>query len=323
MFMSWLRAAAVSALALALAGAAQAEAPLGEVHVGTLAGGTAVWELQTIKDHGFDTANGFELVIEELAGNPATQIALQGREVDAIVTDWIWAARAQDGGLDLRLVPYSTAVGAVLVPEGSPAQELADLAGQRIAVSGSPIDKSWLILRAFAAAEGLDLAGKTEQVFAAPPLVLQALASGEVQAMVNNWNFNARAQAAGARELVSVAEALSALDLDPRSPLLVYAIQRDRADAGVAPALAAASLAAKRLLAGDDAAWQALRPLMNAADDAEFIALRDGWRAGIPAEGPVDVEAASKFFAVLAEFGGEEVTGGLTAVPDGLFYTGD
>ena len=43
----------------------------------------------------------------------------------------------------------------------------------------------------------------------------------------------------------------------------------------------------------------------------------------IPAEGPVDVEAASKFFAVLAECGGEEVTGGLTAVPDGLFYTGD
>ncbi len=321
MFVSWLRVAAVSALALA--GAARAEAPLGEVHVGTIAGGTVLWELQTIKDHGFDTANGFELVVEELAGNPATQIALQGREVDAIVTDWIWAARAQDGGLDLRLIPFSTAVGAVLVPEGSPAQGLADLAGGKIAVSGSPIDKSWLILRAWAAAEGWDLAAETRQVFAAPPLVSQALASGEVQAMVNNWNFNAKALAGGARELVSVADALAALDLDPRAPLLVYAIQRDRADAGVAPALAAASLAAKRLLASDDAAWESIRPLMNAADDAEFAALRDGWRAGIPAEGPVDEAAASEFFAVLAEFGGEEVTGGLTAVPEGLFHRGD
>ena len=321
MLVSWLRAGAISALALA--GAAQAQAPLGEVHVGTIAGGTVVWELQTIRDHGFDVENGFELVIEELAGNPATQIALQGQEVDAIVTDWIWAARAQDGGLDLRLLPFSTAVGAVMVPGDSPAQALADLKGQKIAVSGSPIDKSWLILRAWAAAQGWDLAGETEQVFAAPPLVAQALESGEVQAMVNNWNFNAKAQAAGARELVSVADALSALDLDPRAPLLVYAIQRERADAGVAPALAAASLAAKHLLATDDSAWEALRPLMNAADEAEFTALRDGWRAGIPAEGGVDVEAASKFFAVLAEFGGEEVTGGLTAVPDGLFYRGD
>ena len=319
---SWSRAAAAVA-ALALTGAAAGQTPLGEVHVGTLAGGTVVWELQTIKDHGFDTANGFQLVIEELAGNPATQIALQGHEVDAIVTDWIWAARAQDGGLDLRLVPFSTAVGAVMVPGDSPAQGLADLTGARIAVSGSPIDKSWLVLRAFAAAQGLDLAAGTEQVFAAPPLVLQALASGEVQAMVNNWNFNAKALAGGARELVSVADALVALDLDPGAPLLVYAIQRERADAGVAPALAAASQAAKRLLAGDDAAWDAIRPLMNAADDAEFAALRDGWRAGIPVEGPVDVAAASKFFAVLAEFGGQEVTGGLTAVPDGLFYRGD
>lgn len=319
---SWLRAATVSVLALA--GAAQAQTtPLGEVHVGTIAGGTVLWELQIIRDHGFDTANGFELVIKELAGNPATQIALQGGEVDAIVTDWIWAARAQEGGLDLQLLPYSTAVGAVLVPGDSPAQGLADLAGQRVAVSGSPIDKSWLILRAFAASEGLDLAAATRQVFAAPPLVSQALASGEVQAMVNNWNFNAKALAGGARELVSVADALAALDLDPRSPLLVYAIQRDRADEGVADALAAASLAAKRLLAGDDAAWDAIRPLMNAADEAEFAALRDGWRAGIPAEGPVDVAVASKFFAVLAAFGGEEVTGGLTAVPDGLFYTGE
>lgn len=321
MFASWLRIAAVSALALA--GAARADTPLGEVHVGTIAGGTVGWELQTIKDHGFDRANGFELVIEELAGNPATQIALQGGEVDAIVTDWIWAARAQDGGLDLRLLPFSTAVGALLVPDASPAQDLADLQGQKIAVAGSPIDKSWLILRAYAAAEGWDLADGTEQVFAAPPLVSQALASGEVQAMVNFWNFNAKAQAAGARELISVADALERLGLDPRAPLLVYAIQRDRADAGVAPALAAASRAAKDLLASDDAAWERLRPLMNAGNDAEFLALRDGWRAGIPAEGPVDVAAASDFFAVLAEFGGEEVTGGLTAVPDGLFYRGD
>ena len=50
--------------------------------------------------------------------------------------------------------------------------------------------------------------------------------------------------------------------------------------------LAAASRAAKELLATDDAAWDALRPLMNADNEAEYEALRAGWRAGIPGQAP-------------------------------------
>lgn len=312
-------AAAVAATVLGAPALAQ-DADLGEVRIGTIAGGTVLWELQTIIDHGLDRENGFQLTVEELAGNPATQIALQGQEVDAIVTDWIWAARAQAGGLDLRLLPFSTTVGAVLVPGDSPAQTLEDLKGQTIAIAGSPIDKGWLVLRAYALSHGFDLAAETGQIYAAPPLVMHALASGEAQAASNFWHLNAKSLAAGARELISVGDALEGLGLDPRAPLLVYAIQRGRADAGLAPALAAASHAAKRILAEDDAAWEAIRPLMNADNEAEFEALRAGWRAGIPADGPVDLDAASKFFAVLAEYGGDELTGGLTAVPEGLFY---
>ena len=49
--------------------------------------------------------------------------------------------------------------------------------------------------------------------------------------------------------------------------------------------LAAASRAAKELLATDDAAWERLRPMMNADDDAEFEALKAGFLAGIPGAG--------------------------------------
>ncbi|HRO16448.1 MAG TPA: ABC transporter substrate-binding protein, partial [Paracoccus sp. (in: a-proteobacteria)] len=72
-----------------------------------------------------------------------------------------------------------------------------------------------------------------------------------------------------------------------------------------------------------DGAWVALRPIMNAADDAEFAALRDGWRAGIPQSQTVDPAAAQKMFAVMAGLGGAELTGGMTELPPGLFWSGE
>ena len=79
---------------------------------------------------------------------------------------------------------------------------------------------------------------------------------------------------------------------------------------------------AKAILAKDDAAWNALRPIMNAKDDAQFTALRDGWRAGIPASQKVDAAAAQKMFSVIAGLGGHELTGGLTELPQGMFWSG-
>lgn len=293
------------------------------VTIGTLAGGTVNWELSTIQSQGFDVANGFHLKTQEYAGNPATQVALQGGAVDAIVTDWIFAAQARAGGLDLSVLPYSTAVGGLMVRDASDVRSLADLKGKKIAIAGGPTDKSWLILRAYGLSQGIDLAADSQQVFAAPPLVMQAALSGEVDGAVNFWNFMAKMSAQGMREVISVRDAASALGLDPGTPLLGYAVRRDKVPAPLVAALGRASRAAKDRLAQDDAAWQALRPAMNAASDAEFIALRDGFRAGIPPAGPVDPSAAEKLFAVLAKLGGAEITGGLTQLPDGLFDKGE
>ena len=63
--------------------------------------------------------------------------------------------------------------------------------------------------------------------------------------------------------------------------------------------------------------------MMDAATDAEFIALRDGWRAGIPPEGPVDPDDAKALFSLLADLGGDELTEGLASLPNGLFWQGE
>ena len=316
------RLAACLATLMALALPAAAETPA--ITVGTLENGTVSWELETIKARGLDAAHGFTLKTLPLAGNPATQVAMNGGEVDTIVSDWLWVAQQRAQGRDYVFLPYSTAVGGVMVKADSPAQTLADLKGKKIGIAGGPVDKSWLILRAYSRLNGgEDIGAATQQIFGAPPLIMAAAESGEVDAAINFWHFQAKMAAKGMRELIDVGTAATALGLDPATPLLGYVIRDAAIKDKPEPwqGLARASAEAKRILATDDTAWDALRPIMNASDDAEFAALRDGWRAGIPAQASVDEAAAQKMFALMAELGGDDLTGGVKELPSGLFWT--
>jgi NitT/TauT family transport system substrate-binding protein len=91
-----------------------------------------------------------------------------------------------------------------------------------------------------------------------------------------------------------------------------------------APALvagfAAASRDAKQVLSNDDAEWDRLRPVKNAGTDAEFAALKAGFRDGIPSAEPIDEDAAARLLAVMAEAGGADLIGNAKTLPDGVFY---
>lgn len=313
----WIAAATVLALSTASAWAEEAR-----LRIATQLSGTVNWELTTMQARGFDKANGFTLEVQDVAAGPAAQVALQAGEVDAIVSDWLWVARQRAEGADYVFIPYSRAVGALHVPADSPAQTLADLKGQKIGIAGGPVDKSWLILRAYAQQElGMDLQAETEQVFGAPPLIFETAMNGDLDAAVNFWHFGAKMEAAGMRPLITVADAGAKLGLDPQTPLLGYvvsgALLRDNPD--LVAGLAAASRATKEVLAQDDTAWDALRPQMNAKSDAQFEALKAGFRAGIPAPGPVDEAAAAKMLAIMAGLGGSELVGDMTDLPAGVF----
>ena len=311
---------AIAAMLITLPGWAQ-DVPA--LRAATLQTGTVNWELDTIKANGLDTANGFELAMTPYADNGATRVALAGGEADMVVADWLWVATQRAAGKDYVFIPYSTAVGGLMVAADSDAQTLEDLKGGAIGIAGGPVDKSWLILRAYAQQEyGMDLAAETEQVFGAPPLIMKSAMSGETDGAINFWHFMAKMKAAGMRELISVDTAAEALGLDPETPLLGYVVTGDyaREHPEVIEGLAKASLAAKDLLSSDDAAWEALRPGMNAADEAEFEALKEGWIAGIPASMEVDEEAAARMFDIMARLGGDELVGDAKTMPEGVFY---
>lgn len=319
------RAALLCGFAALLAATAPARAQdLPVLTVAALEGGTVSWELDTITHYGLDAANGFRLEVLPVAGNPAAEVALQGGEAEAIVTDWVWVARMRAAGKDFTFLPYSRAVGGLLVKPQSGIMDLADLKGKKIGIAGGPLDKSWLILRAYARQTyGMDLAAETEQVFGAPPLIMEAALSGEVDAAINFWHFGAKMQARGMETLVSTSDAAAALGLDPETPLLGYVFsEKLEADKpAVVAGLRAASKAAKALLASDDAAFARLRARMKATSDAQYLALVAGYRAGIPVDAPVDPAAADRMLKLMADLGGEELLGPVKALPPGTFLS--
>lgn len=319
--MSFMQSLLGGALALGMTTyAALAETPV--LRAAVLETGTVNWELDTIKHYGLDAENGFTLDVRGVAGGPAAQVAFQGGEADVIVSDWLWVARQRAAGKDYVFIPYSKAVGGVLVPKDSTAQTLADLDGKKIGIAGGPLDKSWLILQAYAQQElGMDLKGQTEQIFGAPPLVFKTALNGETDAAINFWHFMAKMEAAGMRKLIDVSDAAQALGLDPETPLLGYVVTGEmlRENPDLVKGLADASRAAKDKLATDPAAFERLRDRMNAKTDAQFEALKAGFIAGIPSTGRVDEAAADKMLRLMAELGGEELLGSATSLPEGLF----
>ncbi len=76
-----------------------------------------------------------------------------------------------EGG-DLTFASLSTALGAMVVTAGSGIDGVAALPGGRLGVAGSPLGKSWLLLRLLTLREqGFDLEAEAHPVFGAPPLL--------------------------------------------------------------------------------------------------------------------------------------------------------
>jgi NitT/TauT family transport system substrate-binding protein len=309
-----------------IAGPADA-ADLGTIRVGVLQFGTVNWELDVIRHHGLDEAQGFTLEVQPFASGQATNVALQGKAVDAIVDDWLWVSRQRSAGQDLVFaVPYSSAVGAVMVPADSGIEDLIGLKGKKLGIAGGPIDKSWLLLQALAAQRhDLDLTQAVEKVFGAPPLLQEKLITGELDAVLNYWHYAARLEAKGYRRLLSVAEAIRHLGGAGEVPQLGYVMWGTFADAHpeLVEAFARASREAKRMLLESDQEWQRLRPIIKAEDEATLAALRSRYREGVPRSwGPDEWKRADVLYGILAEIGGEALVGDARQLAEGTFWPG-
>jgi NitT/TauT family transport system substrate-binding protein len=296
------------------------------LRVGVLQFGTVNWELDVMQANKLAQKRGLNLKIVPLASGDASTVALQGGAVDVIVSDWLWVTHQRADGMNVSFVPYSNAVGSVMVKADSGIRSLADLKGKALGISGGPYDKTWVLLRAYASKKlGLDLASAVRPVYAAPPLLNELALSGQVDAALNVWHYDARLEANGQRALIKLPEILAGLGVDKAIPLIGWVFREDWAtqNRDALERFLAASQEAKSLMARSDAEWERLKPLMHAEDSATFAALKAGYRNGIPQCSEADaLSNVASVFKVLAETGGEKLVGKSRTLSDGTFWSG-
>src|SRR5947208_6494959 len=275
-----------------------------EIRLAVQKTGTFAWELAVIRAHGLDRQANLAIQVYELASPEAGKIALRGGSADVIVSDWLWVSRERGLGAKLTFYPYSSALGAVMVPNSSSIRTLADLRGRKLAVAGGPIDKNWLLLRASMKQDGIDLKSESTIVYGAPPLLAAKMLSGEMDATVNYWNFCAALEAKGFRRLAGIEDLLPKLGAKGRTAMIGYVFDEEwgSVNRDAVARFIAMTRGAKEILATSDAEWEKIAPLTGAADAATLRAYRDRYREGIPRRPIADEEAdARDLYRALAE----------------------
>lgn len=318
---------AILLLLLALPPFSSAFAEDKEISIGVLQFGTVSWLLETIENYELDKKAGIELEIVPLASNQATAVGLQSGSVDVIATDWLWVSRERATGSDFAFAPFTTALGAIMVPPDSPIRTLGDLKGKTLGIAGGPLDKSWLLIVAYALRTAdIDLRTETRQVFGAPPLLSEKALQGEIDAVLNYWHYAARLEAAGFKELIGLEDVVEELGAKGEVSMVGFAFSEDWAveNPEAVDGLLQAVTEANDLLATSDEAWERLRTVMKAEDDPTFEALRRRYREGIPERSPAQNESDAKvLYEFLLELGGERLVGPSEQLAPGTFWIGE
>ncbi|WP_316174175.1 ABC transporter substrate-binding protein [Bradyrhizobium sp. SZCCHNRI1073] len=288
--------------------------------------GTFAWELAVIRARQLDKQADIAIDAVELASPEAGKIALRAGNADIMVSDWLWVSRERALGAKLTFYPYSSALGAVMVPATSPIKTLADLKGRKLAVAGGPLDKSWLLLQATLKRDGVDLKSQATITYGAPPLLAAKLADGEMDAGLNYWNFCAALEAKGFRRLAGVEDLLPPFGAKGRTAMIGYVFDEDWAakHRDLVTRFLSVTAKAKEILATSDADWQTIAPLTGAPDEATLRVYRDRYREGIPRRPVAEEEADARvLYGVLASIGGRDLVGPAAELSPGTYYRAD
>jgi NitT/TauT family transport system substrate-binding protein len=317
-----MRPVRLALLALIAALFAQPARAADELRLALQATGTTVWEMAVVSGYGLDKEAGLDLEITELASTEAGKIALLGGSADIIVSDWLFVARERAGGHGLVFYPASTGIGALMTKDPA-IKSVKDLAGKKLGVAGGPLDKSWLLLKAYALKDGVDLEKVATIVYGAPPLLAEKAAQGELDSVLEFWNFALDLEARGFRRAIDMADVEKALGATGDAVVTGYVFDETFA-AAHGPALQrffSMMKKAKTLIATSDEAWAKAATRVPVKDKATLDLYRKRYVEAAP-KGSLSEEErdAAKLFAVLAATGGEALVGPAKTLPPGTFY---
>lgn len=296
------------------------------LRIGVLPFGSLNWELSVLQSEGLDKKNNLSpLETVPVANAEAGKIALLGHRVDVIVSDWIWVASQREQGRDVKFYPYSTTLGALMVPANSPIHNVSDLKNRKLGVAGGALDKNWLLLKAMVQkSTGQDLEQMTTPVYGAPPLLNQQLQQGRLDAVLNYWNFAAKLEAKGFRRVLDGQGILQGLGVTANIPSLGYVFNGTWADtdAGSMKRFFDALGSAKNLICEDDKVWKNVAKLTEETEPKTQDSLRVHYCAGrVKSFGEAERRAVGDVYALLHRVGGTQVTGRSPTLPEGVFWS--
>jgi NitT/TauT family transport system substrate-binding protein len=303
--------------------AATAASAADRIRIAAQKTGTLAWELDIIKAHGLDKQANLDIQVVELASTEAGKIALRSGSADLIVSDWLWVARERALGDKLVFYPYTSQIGAIMVPANSLVAGIADLRGKKLAIAGGPLDKSWLMLQAQARRDGLDLRTQATIVYGAPPLLSQKALQRENDATLTFWNFCAELEGKGLKRGIDMEAIEKRLGASGPVAMLGYAFDAGWAAKNKSAVVRFLGVAAKAkdILANSDDEWQRLAPRIGVSDNAGLAIYRRRYSEGIPRRPVADEELdAIALYRVLADIGGAELVGPARELDKGTFY---
>jgi len=286
--------------------------------------GTGGFELAVAAAFGLDKQAGLELSVSELASTDAGKIAIQGGSADIIISDWLWVARERGLGAKLTFYPYSAAIGAVMAKDPA-LKSVGDLVGKKLGVAGGPLDKSWLLLRAYALKQGVDLEKSATVFYGAPPLIAEKAAQGELDAVVEFWNFAVDLEARGLHRAIDLHEVEKALGARDDAIVTGYVFDEKFAaeHKDALKRFFAMGKKARALIESDDKAWEAAAARLGSKDKAALDLYRKRYIAGFPKGSLAQQEQdAAALYHVLADIGGEKLVGAAKTLDPATFYKG-
>ena len=284
--------------------------------------GTFGWELAVAKSHGLDKA-GLDIQTDELATTEAGKIALVGGGADIILSDWLWVARERGLGNDMQFYPlFHRARRGDGQGPATPSKP-SDLIGKKLGVAGGPLDKSWLMLQAWALAAGRRSEISGRHRFRRAAAAGRKTRPGRTRRRARILDFCrpppihglfARRGHGGGRE---GARRQGAGDVTG----YVFSAAFAKTHGPALKRFFAMLGKAHDALASDPAAWAPVRARLHATDAATFAAYRRRYLEGAPKR-PVADEAADAraLFKAIAGVGGAELTGGAKDLDPAAFY---
>lgn len=295
------------------------------VRIGSIAGASQAYIPIVMEEHGLDEKYGLDVEIVTLTSTGQQWTGLRSGDFDVASGSFLDLLRQREGGLEVRAIRgFSKFGNPIVTTPDKPYEELPDLAGATVGTPSTSL-LDWMIIRAVGVeAYGFDIETDAVPVNAAPPLMTELLASGELDAGFQFVTFTIQPVAEGTlKEITTIPELMEQGGFDPDSFYLTYNLANSWAEAhpDAVPRLIAAMDEAVEILMTDDSVWPALAAESGVEDPDELENFVREIRDSLDTTFSRDkVEASQRLLDSMIAVVGEEAVGASVVDPDAFNF---